>query len=62
MNFVPNFRAKTSVYVPIGVDDDEDELEFVWDLWSCARDEAPLRIWEDGKSFSITFFLPADMF
>lgn len=40
-------RAESKVYVVIEDEEEEEDLVFTWDLYSCAAEEAPVKI--DGK-------------
>lgn len=52
--FTPNFRAQSKVYVPIKDNDDEEDMVFFWKLFSCALENAPVKIGEKGEPMFIT--------
>ena len=46
--FVPGFIAKSDVYEVVLPEDDEDDLEFNWTLYTCDADEAPIHTKDQG--------------
>lgn len=46
--FTPNFRAKSDVYVAFDPDDNADDLQWEFDLYSCSADVVSSRVGGPG--------------
>lgn len=58
--FTTNFRAKSDVYVAIDPNDDEDDMQREFDLYTCSADLAPSRVGDPGMRSSSHPKSPAD--